>query len=345
MPNLTLKDIIEQSRAGNFRPLYLLHGDETMLTRQAVETLVEAAVDKATADFNYDRFHGGDLNLEKLVTVLNTPPMMAPRRVALVRDLEKMSAQGKDYLASYSARPSAGTVLILAAGERIKVDRKKKSPRWAAVLEENAAAALFWPLKEHELIRWLTWQAERRGKRLESRAAYELYARIGGPLERLGDEVEKLTVFCGERLEITVEDVRGMTGIQTGGTIFDWLDSLASGKTDRTLALADHILTSGESAVGALALAATHYMTLLKIRSMKAARMSAEQIKRGLGLHYRPQEAVSAMFEQAASTGRERIERALALLLEADRALKTSSLPDKLVLERLAFDFHREVHG
>ena len=96
-----------------------------MLTRQAVEILVEAAVDKATQDFNYDRFHGGDLSLEKLVTVLNTPPMMAARRVVLVQGLEKLSAQGKDFLASYSNRPSNGTVLILAAGERIKIDKKK----------------------------------------------------------------------------------------------------------------------------------------------------------------------------------------------------------------------------
>ena len=149
------------------------------------------------------------------------------------------------------------------------------------------------------MINWLVSRAERRGKKLGPKAAYELYARIGGPLERLGDEVEKLTVFCGPRVEITVEDVHGMTGIETGGTIFDWLDSLAQGKTGRTLALSDYILTNGESAVGALALAASHYMTLIKIRRLNAARVPAEQIKTRLGLVYRPQEAVRAMFDQA----------------------------------------------
>ena len=78
--NLTLKDIISQSREGRFHPVYFLHGDETRLTRQAVEIIIECAVDKATADFNYDRFHGGDLNLEKLVTNTESGPYRSTAR-------------------------------------------------------------------------------------------------------------------------------------------------------------------------------------------------------------------------------------------------------------------------
>ncbi len=343
--SLTLKDIISQCREGRFHPVYFLHGDETRLTRQAVETIIECAVDKATADFNYDRFHGGELNLEKLTTVLATPPMMAQRRVVLLRDLEKASLPAREMLSEYAARPSSGTVLVLAAGERIKVDRKKGSPKWAHRLEEHAASALFWPLKEPEVMRWLVWQAERLGKRLEERAAFELYARLGGDLDRLADEIEKLTVYCGARLEITRQDVLELSGVQTGGTVFDWLDALAGGDTPGALALARHLIQSGESAVGALALAAGHYMTLLKIKRMSAARVPAEQIKRSLGLAFRPPEAVKALFAQAAACSQERLGRGLELLLNCDRSLKTSSLPDTLILETLILDFHREVNG
>ncbi|MCE5272210.1 DNA polymerase III subunit delta [bacterium] len=343
--SLSLNDIISQSRQGRFHAVYFLHGDESRLTRQAVEVILECAVDKATADFNFDRFHGGDLNLEKLVTVLDTPPMMAPRRVVLLRDLEKAALPAKEFLSNWAVRPGSGTLLVLAAGERVRIDRKKASPKWAARLEEHAASALFWPLKEPELMRWLGWQAERRGKSLDSRASFELYARLGGDLDRLADEIEKLSVYCGARLEITRQDVLDLSAYQTGGTVFDWLDALAGGETLKAISLARHLLTAGESAVGALALATGHYTTLLKVRRMNAARIPAEQIKRSLGLAQRPPEAVKAVFAQAAARSQASLERALALLLEADRRLKTSSLPDNILLESLIIDFHREVNA
>jgi DNA polymerase III subunit delta len=345
MKSVDYNQIVQQAKDGRFAPVYFLHGEETFLTRSAVEALVAHAVDKATADFNYDRYYGADLNAETLITTLRTPPMLATRRVVLVRDLEKLSPRGKDLVADYAERPSDTSVLILAAGERIRVDRKKKSPKWAARLEEAAVSALFWPLAEHDLIRWIVAQAGLKGKTMQTRTAYELYARLGGSLERLAGEVEKLTIFCGERPEVTVEDIRGMTGIETGGTVFDWVDALATGKTLRAVSLGAHLSASGESAVGILALAAAHFIMLLRVKQRLAAREAPERIKLTLGLAHRPPEVVKGIFDQARGHTFRQLDRALSLLLDADRRLKSSSLPDKLILDDLAFGFKLEVAG
>jgi len=345
LSKIDFKSIVEQARAGQFKPVYFFHGDETFLTRQAVAVLLEHAVDKATADFNFDRFHGADLNVERLLTVLNTPPMMAPRRVVLVRDLEKTSLPGKQMLADYAEKPMKSTVLILAAGERIRIDARKKTPKWAAKLESAAASALFWPLREPELIRWIMAQAELKGKKISSTAAYELYARLGGSLERLAGELEKLSVFCADREEITREDISSMSGVQAGGTVFDWVEALAAGNTLRSCRLANYLITHGESAVSAISLAAAHFLTLTRVKQLLAAGMLERDIKFKLGLSQRPAEAVRNIFTQARSYSVSRLERALELLLEADSKIKKSSLPDKLILEELSFRFRSEVAG
>ncbi len=343
MPKIDLKRISEDAARGQFAPVYFLHGDEPLLTRRAVETLVAAAVDRATADFNYDVFHGGDLNPERLATLLATPPMMAPRRVILVRELERAGAREKAMLADYARKPSADMVLVLAAGERVRIDQKKQSPKWAWELQECAATLLSWPLREPELVRWVSERAAALGKRLDRRAAYALYSRSGSDLARLEDDLEKLAIFCGDRPEITAEDVVGMTGIERGGTVFDWVEALAAGEGLKAAYLAGYLVSRGESAVGAVAIAASHFITLGRAAELLARRMPEKAAIAKLGLFGRPPEAVQALLAQARSLDRGALSRALELLLETDLRLKSSSLPDRLILEELSLALPREL--
>jgi DNA polymerase-3 subunit delta len=343
MPKTDWKKIAGEAKRGRFAPVYFFHGEEAFLTRQAVESIISLAVDKAAADFNFDIFHGADLNIEKLSTVLSTPPMMALRRVVLVRDVERLAARDKELLADYAEKPVKSTVLILAAGERIRIDARKKSPKWASRLEEASASVIFWPLKETELIRWIITRAENLGKKIETQAAYELYARFGQSLVRLADELEKLAVFSGKREEISSEDVSFLTGIDRGGTVFDWVDALASGKILRACSLAAYLTGHGESAVGAVSIAASHFMTMARIKEMLGSRMTEQAIRGELSLGQRPAEAVSLLFTQARSYTTAQIKRMIELLLDTDLKLKKSSLPDRLILEDLAFRARQEV--
>jgi DNA polymerase-3 subunit delta len=345
MPRVNLNSIARQAAGGEFHPVYFFHGEETYLTRQAIETVIERAVDKATADFNYERFYGADMNPDALFTSISTPPMMAARRVILLRALEKASLKTREMLAEYAQHPVDSTVLILAAGERVRIDSRKKSPKWAASLQETAATALFWPLKEPELIRWIIDTAGLKGKKISSQVAYELYARIGDDLARLADELEKLSFFCGERTEIQTEDVSRMTGIDKGGTVFDWVDSLAANETIKSCYIAGYLASHGESAVGSIAAAASHFTKVARIKEMLQAGKPAGEIKKELGLVTWRDDSLTELFRQARQYSVSQLQRALELLLKADLQLKTSGLPDRLILEGLSFRFKSEVAG
>jgi len=345
MPKVTLNSIARQTARGEFYPVYFFHGEETYLTRQAIETVIRHAVDKATADFNYERFSGRDMNADALFTSISTPPMMAARRVILVRDLEKASLKTREMLAGYAVHPVDSTVLILAAGERIRIDSRKRSPKWAASLQEAAASALFWPLKEPELIRWIIDTAGLKGKKISPRVAYELYARIGDDLARLADELEKLSFFCGERAEIETGDVSRMTGIDKGGTVFDWVDSLAANETVKSCYIAGYLASHGESAVGSIAAAASHFHKVARIKEMLRAGKPAGEIKKELGLVNWRADSLGGLFRQARNYSVAQLQRAMELLLRADLQLKTSGLPDRLILENLSFRFKSEVAG
>src|SRR3990172_8962729 len=99
MPKTDVNAITEQAGAGKFHLVYFLHGDESYLTRQAVDAITRHAVEPATADFNFERFHGAEMVAESVLNSLATPPMMATRRVVLIRDFDRAATRAKELLA------------------------------------------------------------------------------------------------------------------------------------------------------------------------------------------------------------------------------------------------------
>ena len=78
-------------RDGGFAPVYYFHGDDDFLKDDAVKRLVKSAVDPATRDFNLELRRAADLDAETLGSLLGTPPMMAERRVVVLRDVAALT--------------------------------------------------------------------------------------------------------------------------------------------------------------------------------------------------------------------------------------------------------------
>src|SRR5579885_2743814 len=81
-----------------FAPAYYLHGEDDYLKDEDVHRLIEAAVEPATRDFNLEILRGSDVDAETLGSILGTPPMMAERRVVVVRDAQALRKDARTML-------------------------------------------------------------------------------------------------------------------------------------------------------------------------------------------------------------------------------------------------------
>ncbi len=96
-----------------FSPAYLLFGDEDFRKHDAVTKLLDAAVDRATRDFNLEIRRGGEIDAETLGSLLSTPPMMAERRVVVIRDVGALKKDARAALDRYLDHPASDLVLVL----------------------------------------------------------------------------------------------------------------------------------------------------------------------------------------------------------------------------------------
>src|SRR5688572_6313546 len=161
-----------------FSPAYYLHGDDEFLKEEALRHLIEAAVDPATRDFNLDQRKGGDLDAASLASLLATPPMMAERRVVVIREAPSLRKDAKEALVKYLKSPVNDLLVLLTA----PADSKPE----AALAGSLAILVDCKPLTGVQIPKWIAARAEKHlGTRITEAAIALLQDTAGSDLAEL----------------------------------------------------------------------------------------------------------------------------------------------------------------
>ncbi len=214
--SLSFDDACDQVKRGRLAPVFYLTGAEAVLRDELIDLVVEHALDPAGRDFNVDRRNAADLDGESLHALIETPPLLAERRVVVVRGLEQWRANAKVWqvLERYLERPSETTVLLLA-------DRAEKKPR--AAIAQRAVHVALEPLSGEETARWARARAEHAGLSLQPDALRCLVSTVGNDLDQLALEIAKLAAAAAGDAPLSEEAIRPYLGVPRGESIFDWV--------------------------------------------------------------------------------------------------------------------------
>ena len=322
---------------GAFAPVYYFHGEDDFLKDEAVRRLVARAVDPATRDFNLEQRRGSELDAETLGSLLATPPMMAERRVVVVREVGALKKDARAALDRYLARPASDTVLVLVAPCGGKADK---------ALCDRAAAVEFDPLKPDVLLKWIEQRAGELGATITPRAARLLQEAVGSDLAQLHAELDKLVSYT-RGAAIDEAAVSDAVGVRHGETMADLLDRVAERDAPGALAVLPHVLQQPKTSAVTIVMAlATQTLALawgkaMRERGTPLNRLAGEYfafLKEGSSSYTgRPWgEAASAWTRAVDRWTPAALDRALAVLLEADCALKESRVSsDEQVLTSL----------
>lgn len=251
---------------GRIRPAYLIAGEEPLLRDAALEAIETAALAGAPRDFNFDRLDVDSATPSRLEEALGTLPLMASRRLVVLREGEGRGA-GIDEswgraIEQAILELSAATTAVLVVVAR-KVDRRS---RWVKAFREPAAeVACESPTAQRELVEFLEREAARQGVQIAKDAAELLCERVGPHLLLLRQELEKLQldVGTGGRIE------RAAVGVSVSSvaeeSIWELTDAIGEGRTAESLAKLAQMLNQGEASQAVLGALASHFRRLLRV--------------------------------------------------------------------------------
>ena len=314
--------------SGKFDPVYLFHGTDDFLKEEKVRALIARATDPSTRDFNLEQLRGAECDAARLSGALEALPMLAERRVVLLREPDALKKPAAERLARYLEKPALDTCLVLVVPGGTKPDADQV---------KSASALEFRALTDEELLQWMPIQAQATCKTTIEPAAAALLATYGGnDLALLSGELRKLAAFT-DGAPITVDAVRAVTGVRPGHTIADLLDHAAARETTQAVALVEEVLAqpkvSGVQVVLALAAQtlAIGWGVAARARGLNASRLESEffgLLKEGGGVYTgRPWgEAVKCWAKAVPKWTAIDIDHALPHLLAADAALKDTKI-------------------
>ncbi len=324
------------ARATTLAPVWLLLGEERFVRDQVVSAIVREALGGGLADFNVDKFTAGESPIDSVLSAARTLPMMAKRRVVLVRSLERWdgAAEGSeakstalDRLAEYARMPVETTCLVLV-GQKIHGQRKLASmaKKQGFVVDCN-------PLDERKLPGWIKERAQAKGHTIDREVAERISELAGSELAHLDDVVERLSLYVGPGAPIDDHSVSAcVTRLRLADT---W--KLVDAATTRDLGQVLRLLTDvydprdrGLPLVGALAWSLRQ---LLKLESALATGASLDDAARSAGIF--PTFRARQHAQRLKSFRPRELEKWLVVLQETDAALKSSRRPADAILEEM----------
>ena len=233
----SVAEIRKQIKSGKTGPLYVLEGDD-LQSRHDLALEFAALVDEGLQAFNVQSFYaneatnasGRDQLIGQILSNARTLPMMAPRRVIIVHEADRLlapkrakddddeptsakAATGKgkraaaatpaEELEAYIEQPEPLTTLVFVSGPLdanrrvVKLLRKHADVVDCGSLHDPREAAI-----------WITRRLEKDELTIEPKAITLLLSSTGLTLGRIRPEIEKLILYAAGESAITVAHVR-----------------------------------------------------------------------------------------------------------------------------------------
>lgn len=326
MPLLSPKAFEAEVRSGKVGPLYLLVGEETYLRERALQALIDAALEPAVKPFNLDVFRGGETPPGEIADRILSFPLMAPRRVVVVKACDELNeGAARLLLPVVESPPETSTVVFVGD----KADGRKKL---FATLRKTACAVEFKPLREREVGVWVQGRLRDLGKRVSQEAIHLFAGRVGGDLGVAAGEIDKLISFLGDRQVVEREDVERVVGASAESSIFDLTDAVGAKDAGRALTVLMRIREAGEHGGGILWRLTQHVHTLMRVRMLRDARVPEKDLPDRLGL---PSFVVTKYLNQVRKFSHADLWRAYEALAAAEDHLKSGYQTEEIVLQLL----------
>jgi DNA polymerase-3 subunit delta len=334
MPRPSSSDPLAPLRDGDPGPLYFLYGKERWLVDRAVDLVRSRVLDPRTRDFNYELFYGKEAGSARIVQAARTLPMMAKRRLILVRDADEMKADELAGLISYVQDPAPETCLVFV-GE--KVDARLK---FFTAFKKSGVLVKLDPLYERQLPDFVRGEARARGVTIEPQALQMIVDEIGADLGQLADAVERLSLFASGRGQksIAPDDVETVVATTRQRSVFELANAVGEGSRPRALTVLASMTAARESGVRVVAMLARHVRQLWVTKELLERTGDKFEIAQALGI---PPFFVDDIVKQARRLERPRLRRMHAALYLADKNLKSSRLDDAHIMEGLILDLTR----
>lgn len=318
-----MQTINEDIKSGQYKKVYLLYGEESFLKQSYKKKLKEAVAGDDTMNYNY--FEGQGLDVNELISLSDTMPFFSDKRLIIIED-SGFFKTSSEALADYLPMIPDTTCIVFvedAVDKRNRLFKKVKELGHAAEMKRQDSA---------QLARWAGTILAQNGRKITGSTMNLFLERTGDDMENIRMELEKLISYTMGSDVVTTEDVEAVTTVQVTNKIFDMVNAIVTRKTRLAMDLYEDLLTLKEPPMRILFLIARQFNQLLLVKEMTAKGTDRGTIASKLKI---PPFVAGKVSAQAGAFTREQILSYVKGCVEAEEAVKTGKMNDRMAVELL----------
>lgn len=219
--------IKKQIEAGEYAPVYLLHGDESFFIDQLTDLLLSRVLTEDEKDFDLVQYYGGsgDFSMGDVIAACRRYPMVAQKQLVLLREAQALDKRSNklDDLALYVKQPSPSTVFVITyktASITGAAELVKQCKKCGVVYQSDK-------VRDYEMPKILPDFLKSQGFTAEPKAIDMLQNFIGSDFSRIQHELDKLRLTLKDRTQIRAKDVADHVGISREYNVFELVDAIS----------------------------------------------------------------------------------------------------------------------
>lgn len=320
--------------------VYVLHGDDPVEIEKFIDAMVARMGDPSLLELNYSRLDARSAAESDLRTAALAMPFLADRRLVVLEQAQTRLGKGsEEKMKPFLSGLPDTTALVLVVSDEFATSGSKRG--WQVLSQEHwlwkwieaqGGKALYHACRQpllEDMPAWIRKKAEGLGGKFEPAAARVLADHTGSDTQYALQEITKLLTYVDFKRPVETDDVELLTAPGGQVNVFDMVDALAEGNSNRALRLLQALLDETDSA-SLFGMIVRQFRLLLQAREVLDEGGSTDSIGRELGVVPFVARKLSG---QAAGFSMSRLRQVYHRLLELDEGMKTSQWTPDLALE------------
>jgi len=319
---MSYQTLKEQLKTGTLSPCYHFFGAEQYLKSHYIGLVKGKVVDEAMETFNYTVFEGS-VSPDTLITALQTPPMMAEKKLILLKDtgIFTPAAAEKAQLADmFDDWPSY--VHLIAAEEKFD----KRSAVYKAFSKIGLSVEFAYRTRA-DIRAWVVKILQKNKKSMKADTLETFLDAAGIDMHGVLRHLEKLIAYVGNNAEIKKEDVEVLLVRSVMTKEYVLTDALLARNVEAAFSALSDLWEMQTDPIRLLSIIASSFMSAAHARALLDDKVPHPAIADALRL---PAAFLAKKTVEAASkTDSERLSRAIHAIKETDYKMKLGLVEPK----------------
>lgn len=258
---MSVQKIINDWKKKDFTPVYWLEGEEEYHIDKIMQYAEHHILSETETGFNLSIFYGRDAEWSTVVNACKRYPMLAEKQVVLLKEAQQMKDLEK--LENYIEHPLHSTIFVIG----YKGKTLDKRTRLYKIIKQTAEIFHSEKVKDYKLPEWVIDFVQSKGYTITLAAVHLLSEHIGNDLNRIVNEIDKLTLNLKERKNITEDDIEKYIGISKEYNVFELQAAIAKKDLSKAIKIIQYFEANPKAAPIQMVLPAL-YTSFSKIYSV-----------------------------------------------------------------------------